>query len=132
MLAAAIIASLILGPGKTFNELSSLKLIGRATAIFLGGYLFGPFLMGVYLYISLRVFRRHSNEAFSSLRIPGYKNFLRLHVGRDGSLTIYPIGIERVPTSWTPAVNSSSHKPQLVPGGNQQIKVHLIESPIQV
>ena len=132
VLVTAIIASLIVGRGKPLNELSSLQLIGRAVAIFLGGYLIGSFLMGVYLYISLRVFRRHSNEAFSSLRIPDYKNFLRLHIGRDGGLTIYPIGIERVPRVWTAAVNPTSDKPRLVPGGNQQIKVHLIESPIQV
>jgi len=76
--------------------------------------------------------RRHSNEAFSSLRIPDYKNFLRLHIERAGGLTIYPIGIEQVPRVWTAAVNPTSDKPQLVPGGNQQITVHLIEPPIQV
>ncbi len=132
VLATAIIASLIVGPGKPLNELSSLQLIGRAIAIFLGGYLIGSFLMGMYLCISLRVFRRHSNEAFSSLRIPDYKNFLRLHIGRDGGLTIYPVGIEQVPRVWTAAVNPTSDKPQLVPGGNQQVTVHLIESPIRV
>jgi hypothetical protein len=132
VLATAIIASFIVGPGKLLNELSSLQLMGRAFAIFLGGYLIGSFLMGVYLYISLRIFRRHSNEAFSSLRIPDYKNFLRLHIARDGGLTIYPIGIEQVPRVWNAAVNASPCKPQLVPGMGQQIRVQLIEPPIQV
>lgn len=62
------------------------------------GVLVGPFLMGLYLLISLNVFGRHSNEAFSSLRIEDYKNFLRLRIAKDGSLTIFPIGIER----WVP------------------------------
>jgi hypothetical protein len=132
VLAMAITASLIAGPGKSLNELSSIQLIGRAIAIFVGGYLVGSFLMGAYPYISLRVFRRHSNEVFSSLRIPDYKNFLRLHFGRDGGLTIYPVGIDQVPRVWTAAANPNSHEPQLIPGGNQRIKVHLIESPIRV
>ncbi len=132
VLVTAIIASFVIGPGKPLNDLSSLQLIGRAFAIFLGGYLVGPFLMGMYLYISLRVFRRHANEAFSSLRIPDYKNFLRLHIGREGDLTIYPIGIEKVPRVWSTVVNPSPEKPQVLPGGSQPIKVHLIEAPIQV
>ena len=35
--------------------------------------------MGVYLLISLNVFGRHSEEAFSGLRIEDYKHFLRMH-----------------------------------------------------
>ena len=132
VLVAAIVASQFVCSDKSIHDLSSLQLIGRAIAIFLGGYIIGSFLMGLYLYISLRVFRRHSNEAFSSLRIPDYKNFLRLHIGRDGALTIYPIGIDKVPRVWTAAANPNSHEPQLIPGGSQQIKVHLIESPIRV
>ena len=65
-----------------------------------GGYLVGSFIMGLYLYISLHVFGRHSNEAFSALKIEDYKNFLRLHIGADGVLTIYPIKIETVPRNW--------------------------------
>lgn len=67
----------------------------------IGGYLIGSFIMGVYLYISLHFFGRHSNEAFSALKIEDYKNFLRLHVDKSGVLTIYPIKIETVPKDWT-------------------------------
>ena len=56
--------------------------------------------MGVYLLISLNVFGRHSEEAFSGLRIEDYKHFLRLHIDRTGALTIWPIKIERVPRRW--------------------------------
>jgi hypothetical protein len=66
----------------------------------LGGYLAGSFIMGAYLYISLRVFGRHSNEAFSALKIEDYKNFLRMHIDPKGQLTIYPIKIETVPKGW--------------------------------
>ena len=71
----------------------------------LGGYIAGSFIMGAYLYISLHFFGRHSNEAFSALKIEGYKNFLRFHIDKSGTLTIYPIKIETVPATdeWTDA-----------------------------
>jgi len=54
-------------------------LLASAALIFAGGYLAGAMIMGVYLYISQAVFRRHSQEAFSSLRIADYKHFVRFH-----------------------------------------------------
>lgn len=66
-----------------------------------GGYIIGSFIMGVYLYISLHYFGRHSNEAFSALKIEDYKNFLRMHIDKNGALTIYPIKIEKVPRNWS-------------------------------
>jgi hypothetical protein len=40
---------------------------------------------------------RHANEGFSSLRIENFKSFLRLRIARDGTLTIFPIGVRTVP-----------------------------------
>lgn len=100
--------------------------------MFAAGALVGPFLMGVYLLISLNVFGRHSNEAFSSLRIEDYKNFLRLHIAKDGSLTIFPIGIERVPRRWKAAEDASAYDAQLEPDDMKSTKPHLIEPPIVV
>ncbi len=60
------------------------------------GWLVAPTLLGLYLLVSLNLFGTHHNEAFSSLRITGYKNFLRFHIAKDGTLEIYPIGLERV------------------------------------
>jgi hypothetical protein len=65
-----------------------------------GGWLAGSLLTGVYLLVSLNVFGRHSEEAFSAMRIQDYKHFLRLHVAADGTLTIYPIKLPRVPRRW--------------------------------
>lgn len=67
--------------------------------LFLAGWIVGSIIMGLYLFISLRVFGRHDNEAFSSLKIQDYKNFLRLHINEEG-LTIYPFKIEKVPRKW--------------------------------
>ncbi len=40
------------------------------------------------------------NELFAGQSIVDSKSFLRLHFGRDGSLTIYPIAIDRVSRQW--------------------------------
>ncbi|MGZ4759875.1 MAG: hypothetical protein ACXV95_12510 [Acidimicrobiales bacterium] len=53
-------------------------------------------IMGVYLYLANLV-GMHDNEAFSALHLSGYKNFLRMHIGRGGQLTIYALKIEGVP-----------------------------------
>jgi hypothetical protein len=63
-----------------------------------GGYVAGALIMGLYLLISVVLFSMHGNEAFSSLRISGYKNFLRMRL-TDQELTVWAIGIERVPQS---------------------------------
>jgi hypothetical protein len=71
--------------------------VARIALNFLGGGIVGPTLLGLYLLIALNVFGAHGNEAFSALRIEGFKHFLRLHVRPDGRLEIFPIGIEKVP-----------------------------------
>lgn len=66
-------------------------------AILFGGFILGTFIMGAYVLISLNLFGRHYNEAFSSLGIEDWKNFLRMQIDTNGNLTIFPIGIRRVP-----------------------------------
>jgi hypothetical protein len=64
------------------------------------GAVAGSFILGVYLFVSIRILGRHSNEAFSSLRIQDFKQWLRLRIDAAGTLTIYAIGIDRVPRRW--------------------------------
>ena len=64
------------------------------------GWGVGSFIVGAYLLVSSRVWGRHGEQAFSALRIEDYKNFLRLHLDAEGTLTIYPIGLDRVPRRW--------------------------------
>ncbi|MDE1148853.1 MAG: hypothetical protein PW843_19985 [Azospirillaceae bacterium] len=66
-------------------------------AIGIVGGLLAATVMGIYLLISLNGFKLHWNEAFSSMRIEGYKNFLRLKIDPKGDLTVYPIGLVRTP-----------------------------------
>ena len=86
-----------------------------ATILFAGGWIFGSLVIGLYFLLSLNVFGRHSNEAFSALRIPDFKHFLRLHIDGDGRLTLFPLGIDRVPRDWKPAAFSDGYAAQLVP-----------------
>ncbi len=66
----------------------------------LGGYVVGSIIMGLYLFVSLHIFGRHDNEAFSAMKIQDYKNFIRMHIDKKGRLTIYPIKIEHVARKW--------------------------------
>jgi hypothetical protein len=68
----------------------------RLGVLFIGGYLIGAFIMGIYLLISLNLWRHHHKEAFSSLRIKNYKNFLRIRIKPNGTLDVFPIGVPRL------------------------------------
>ena len=80
-------------PGRTFGRRFSNRLNHL-------GAVAGSFILGVYLFVSIRIFGRHSNEAFSSLRIQDYKQWLRLRIDASGLLTIYTIAMDRVPRRW--------------------------------
>jgi calcineurin-like phosphoesterase family protein len=109
---------------------STPQLLSAGAVIFIGGWLVGSLIMGTYLFVSLNCFKRHSNEAFSSLAIADYKNFLRLKIDPTGKLTIFPIGIEKVPRHWKPSEDSSGEGPQLVPDDPKATQPKLIESPV--
>lgn len=103
-------------------------LLVTAGLIFAGGYAAGAVIMGLYLYISLRVFRRHGEEAYSALRTADYKHFVRLHINAQGELTIYPICVDRVPRRWR---ESQSEGPRFAPS-DRKIEPRLIEPAIRV
>ena len=106
--ALQIAATFFVGWGASYFAMTTLglpylipeQLLLTGSLIFVGGWLAGSLLLGLYLLISLNVFGRHLYEAFSSLRIEDWKHFLRLHIDEAGRLTIFPIGIRRVPREW--------------------------------
>jgi 3',5'-cyclic AMP phosphodiesterase CpdA len=79
-------------------------------------------IFGLYLLISLNRWGRHWNEAFSSLAIPHYKCFLRMRIGPDGKLEVYPVGLDTVPKG------GGSVRPK----ARNRLKPHLIEGPVQI
>ncbi len=78
---------------------SGLQLLVAGAMIFGTGWLVGPMIFGLYFIISMNGFGRHSNEAFSSLRCPDWKSFLRMKIDATG-VTIYPVGLRRTWKSW--------------------------------
>ena len=112
----------------TFRSIPQLLVSG--SIIFGGGWIIGSSILGLYLLTSLNGFGRHGNEAFSSLAIQDWKHFLRLKIDRDGTLTIFPIGIRQVPREWkTPEAGTSGAR--FVPG-ELELKPELIDGPITV
>jgi 3',5'-cyclic AMP phosphodiesterase CpdA len=94
-----------------------------------GGWIVGSAVMGLYLLVSLNVFGRHSEEAFSALAIQDFKNFLRIHVAADGTVTIFPVRIDRVPRRWRERAAAQAGNPsRWVPDG--PLGTGLIERPI--
>ena len=106
-----------------------LQFLTAGALVFAGGWVAGSAVMGLYLLVSLNVFGRHSEEAFSALAIQDYKNFLRIHVSGDGTLTLYPVRVDRVPRRWRERDASQAGNPsRLVPDG--ALEPGLIEPPI--
>jgi hypothetical protein len=96
--------------------------------VFVAGWLAGSLVMGLYLFVMLNVFSRHWNEAFSSLASPDWKNFLRLKIESNGTLTIYAIGIAKVPRTRA----ERDRNPRAVAGPPITIDAQLIEPPIVI
>ncbi len=74
--------------------------------------------------------RVNLNELFAGQSIVDSKSFLRLRFDRDGSLTIYPVGIDRVGRSWQVAPDAPPTQSWIVPA--KPIDAHLIEQPIRI
>ena len=94
------------------------------------GYLAGGFVFGEYLIRSHRSAPKHANEVLACQGIADYKNFLRLRLDEKG-LTIYPIGIDRVPRHWDPAPDGAAEEPWLRPV-DRELEAELIEPPVHI
>jgi hypothetical protein len=119
--------------GLPFGSIRQVLLAGAL--IFALGWIVGSLIMGIYFLISLNGFGRHTNEAFSSLRSPDWKSFLRMRIDATG-MTIYPVGIRRVWKAWR--INPGGpESPEWIPDERAPRRKHgtepeLIEPPITV
>jgi hypothetical protein len=102
-----------------------------AAALILTGGIAGATLVGVYLVLSDMLFGWHTNQVFAAQSIVNYRNFLRIFVDADGTLTIYPIGLRRTPGKWRYARERSDHEPYYEPT-DRVLLPHLIEGPLTV
>ena len=85
---------------ETAQWLPELVILLACLLAFTVGGAVGAWILGGYLHVSLAWFGRHSNEAFSALRIEDYKQWLRCRVRSSGELEIQALGLERVPRRW--------------------------------
>lgn len=95
------------------------------------GFLVGSTLFGLNMLITCLLFRMNRNDAFSSLRIGAYNNFLRFRLTEDG-FDMYVVGLERVPRREDWIANKKHDKnrpdpeiPVFVP--THDLEPHLVE-----
>ncbi|MCH8292713.1 hypothetical protein IH992_16595 [Candidatus Poribacteria bacterium] len=115
--------------GITFGTLPSILAVIVEMILF-GGIL-GGLLMGIYLLLSNLLLGVHTNEIFSALKIQNYKNFLRLHIDKDG-LTIYPIGVRKVCKNWDFQANAPDGDSWFEPQAGNEPKPELLEDKIKI
>jgi hypothetical protein len=86
-----------------------------AAGALLGSTLFGAVLLAIHRVRGVKAWEA-ANQVFTAQSIPDYKNLLRMRFGADGSLTIYPLGVERACRDWRyPGPDGT--KAQIVPAG---------------
>jgi hypothetical protein len=94
--------------------------------------LVGSQLVAAYLLVA-SWFGININELFAGQGIEDHKSFLRLHLAPDGTLTIYPIGVDRICRHWRPDPDSPHpDAPWVVPAEPGSLRVRLAEDPVVV
>jgi Calcineurin-like phosphoesterase len=91
--------------------------------------LVGTELVALYFLIAGR-FAININELFAGQNIDDAKCFLRMRIGADGVLTIFPIGVDKVSKRWHAAPDDPVDAPWIAP--EQPMRTHLIEQPIEI
>jgi Calcineurin-like phosphoesterase len=106
LLHAAVAAGIVYLVAQPFSTAASGGLVWLVAlpTCFVVGFVVGSLIFALYL-LTVNILRgnrspKHANEVFASQGIADYKNFLRLHLDRDGRLTVYPFGVERVCRRW--------------------------------
>jgi hypothetical protein len=86
-------------------------------------------VVALYLLVASR-FGVNLNELFAGQGIQGYKGFLRIHVRSDGTLTIYPVGLDVANKRWRANPAAPAHAPWIEP--RRPLRARLIEPPIKL
>lgn len=137
LLAMAYLSDTILSWAATsdtvFNT-SWQRVVGSSIMMAVAGGILAGFMCGLYLFVGNRLLGTHADNAFSAIRVTGYKNFLRMRVTAD-ELHIYPIGINHVPSRAGWRVPSDTERSNGIVAGyvpRTPIQAHLIEGPIVI
>jgi hypothetical protein len=98
------------------------------------GFSLGRLVFALYLWLAnLNDGRQHATEINGAIASTEYKNFLRLRLAADGSLTIYPVGIRSCPRWRLARPDEAAGDSWFVPDdGESEPEPRLIESPISI
>jgi hypothetical protein len=92
----------------------------------------GVLVVAVYLLVASR-YRVNVNELFAAQGIEDHKCFLRLHFARDGSLSIYPVGVDKVCHRWRADPDAErADAPWIVPAEADSLRYRLAEPPVTI
>jgi hypothetical protein len=89
----------------------------------------GALVVAGYLFIA-SLFSVNVNELFAAQGIIDSKSFLRMHFAADGSLTVYPVAVDRVSRLWTTKVDAPADRPWIEPA--KPLTCKLAEPPIKL
>ncbi|MGH8929157.1 MAG: metallophosphoesterase [Egibacteraceae bacterium] len=128
MLAGALIAAV--GGWLAALDLGLLFPIVLAVVVGGPGALLSCWLFALYLLVA-DMAGCNTNELFVAQRIEGFKNLLRMHLDKDGVLTIYPIGLTQISHNWRLRESARPDESWLEPDG-PPLAPMLIEDPIRL
>ena len=86
-------------------------------------------LVALYLLVA-SLFDVNVNELFAGQGIEDAKSFLRMHIAADGTLTIHPIGIDKICRDWVADPDGAADSSWLRPRG--ALVPRRIEPPIVI
>jgi hypothetical protein len=94
----------------------------------IGATIFGAFLLAIHRVRGVKAWQ-NANQIFTGQSIPDYKNLVRMCFAADGSVTLYPLGVDRVGRAWdyTP---DRAPAPKFTPRGAAPV-VHAIDQPLR-
>ncbi len=98
-----------------------------AVGAYLGATVFAFFLWIVHKWRGPQA-QETANQVFTGQSIGDYKNLLKLRLGADGALTIYPLGVDAACTTWDLAEDAPN--PRFEPRGAAPA-VHAIDRPLR-
>ncbi|TYP88979.1 metallophosphoesterase [Blastococcus xanthinilyticus] len=99
--------------------------------VFVGGGILAAELVAWYLLLADRA-RLNVNELFAGQAIPDRRNFLRLRLEPDETLTVFPVGLPRVPRGWERRPDWRAGERERFQPADGQLHPFLIEPPIRI
>jgi hypothetical protein len=86
-------------------------------------------VVALYLLVASR-FGINLNEVMAGQSIEDHKGFLRMHITADGTLTVYPVKLDRICREWRPNPDGAATDPWFSPA--RPLTPELIEPPVRI